>query len=266
MPDFSRSTSHRLVWPDPNADCACDAGHRQLIFGQNLQVSRMKAQTRADLVQLAQDRLEDLQYLSHVSEQIRAAVDMACVVEGKVLPVHSYVLMSASPVFSDVIASHFSGVIQGSSQSAILSVPLVGTKEQTAKEALQYIYTRCVFKASSPKKLLTVGECERLASFAHKYNIQSMLEDADGVIHKMLSSGFTLYTTLKREEAVKSAEVIIEWAAVADKVSLVKSLEHCEAWLVTKFKQYQKALPKLLQLRQEMIARIMQKVADRLPH
>ncbi len=54
----------------------------------------MKAQTTASLVHLAQDKLEDLQYLSHVSEQMRAAVDMACVVEGIILPVHSYVLMS----------------------------------------------------------------------------------------------------------------------------------------------------------------------------
>ena len=69
----------------------------------------MKALNRADLVELAQDKLKDLQYLSHVSEQMRAAVDMACVVEGKVLPVHSYVLMSASPVLSDVIASYFLG-------------------------------------------------------------------------------------------------------------------------------------------------------------
>jgi len=226
----------------------------------------MKAQTRAGLVQLAQDNLKDLQYLSHVSEQMRAAVDMACVVEGKPLPVHSYVLMSASPVLSDVIASHFSGVIQGSSQSAVLSVPLIDTKEQTAKEALQYIYTRCVFKASSPQKITTPQEGERLASFAHKYNIQSMLEDADVVIYKMLSSGFKLYEVLKKEDAVKDAEVIIDWAAFADKVSLIKSLEHCEAWLVIKFKQYQKALPNLLQLRQEVIARIMQRVADRLPH
>ncbi|DBB15733.1 TPA: hypothetical protein ACH3X3_003940 [Trebouxia sp. C0006] len=226
----------------------------------------MKAQTRADLVQLAQDKLEDLQYLSHVSEQMRAAVDMACVVEGMILPVHSYVLMSASPVLSDIIASHFSGVIQGSSQSAVLSIPLIGTKEQTAKEALQYVYTRCVFKASSPQKITSTQEAERLANFAHKYNIQSMLEDADAVIHKMLLAGFKLYNTLKVKDKVEDAEAIIDWAELADEVSLTKSLEHCEAWLVIIFKQYHKALPKLLQLRQEMIARIMQKVADRLPH
>ena len=147
-----------------------------------------------------------------------------------------------------------------------MSVPSVGTKEQTAKEALQYIYTRCVFKASSPEKITTTAESERLASFAHKYNIQSMLEDADAVIHKMLLSGFTLYKTLKSEQAAKDAEAIIDWAALADEVSLTHSLEHCEAWLVTKFKQYQGALPKLLQLRLQVIGRIMQKVADRLPH
>ncbi len=243
-----------------------DASQGQLISGQNLSVARMKAQTRADLVQLAQDNLTDLQYLSHVSEQMRAAVDMACVVEGKVLPVHSYVLMSASPVLSDVIASHFSGVIQGSSQPAVLSVPLVGTKEQTAKEALQYIYTRCVFKASSPEKITTAHEGERLACFAHKYNIQSMLEDADVAVHKMLSSGFKLCDTLQGEAAVKDPESIVDWAEFSDKVSLIKSLEYCEKWLVRQFKHCQKVLPKLLQLRQEVIAKILEGVADRLPY
>jgi len=200
-----------------------------------------------------------------VPEQIRAAVDMACVVEGKVLPVHSYVLMSASPVLRDVIASHLSGVIQGSSHVAVLSVPLIGTKEETAKLALQYIYTRCVFKASSPQQIDAFTEGKRLAAFAHKYNNQSMLEDADEVIHKMLLEGNVLkYETQKGEDAVKDAEGIIDLAAFSDKVSLIKTSQFCEAYLVIKFKHYQKALPKLLQLRQEVIARIMQGVADRL--
>ena len=154
-------------------------------------------------------------------------------------------------------------MIQGSSQPAVLSVPLVGTKEQTAKEALQYIYARCI-KASSPEKITTAQEGERLANFAHKYNIQSMLKDADAVIHKMLSSGFKLYDTLQGEAAVKDPESIVDWAEFSDKVSLIKSLEYCEKWLVRQFEHCQKALPQLLHLRQEVIARIMQGVADRL--
>lgn len=197
---------------------------------------------------------------------MRAAVDMACVAEGKLLPVHSYVLMSASPVLSDVIASHFSRVIQGSSQPAVLRVPLVGTKEQTAKEALQYTYARCVFKASCPEKIITSPEGERLARFAHKYNIQSMLEDADVAIHKTLLSCYTLRGILGGEAAVKHPESILKWAEFSDKMSLIKSLEYCEEWLVNRFKHCQKPLPKLLQLQQEVIARIMQGVADRLPY
>ncbi len=127
-------------------------------------------------------------------------------------------------------------MIQGNSQSAVLSVPLIGTNEQTAKEALQYIYTRCVFKASYPKQILTAQEGERLAYFAHKYNIQTLLEDADEVIHKLLSSQLSFaYYPAEGEDAVKNAETIIGWAASADKVSLTKTLQHCETWLVRQF-------------------------------
>lgn len=221
----------------------------------------MTAQTRADLVQLAQNTVKDLHYLSRLSKQMLSGIDMACVAEGKIFPVHSYVIMSASPVFSDVIASHFSAVIDGSSQSAVLQMPL-DTQEKTARKALQHLYARCAFDAATPHGIADAHEAETLAMFAHKYNIQPMLEDADSFILKSISKKDK--SLPEGEPAVKGAEGIIGWAAVADRLSMTKTLKHCEAWLVTNFTLYQMALPGLLQLPHEIVARVMQGVADRL--
>lgn len=222
----------------------------------------MTTQTRADLVQLAQKTVKGLTYLSRLPEQMLSGIDMACVVEGQVFPVHSYVIMSASPVFRDVTASHFSAVIIGSSQSAILQMPL-DTQEKTARKALEHLYARCVFDAATPHNIADATEAVDLAVFAHKYNIQPMLEDADSFVLNSISTKYE--SLLDNEAANKAAEEVIEWAAIADRLSMLKTLKHSEAWLVTNFKSYQMALPKLLQLPHEIIARVMQGIANRLP-
>lgn len=222
----------------------------------------MTAQTRAKLLQLTRNNVKDLHYLSHRSEQMLFGIDMACVAEGKVFPVHSYVIMSASPVFSDVIASHFSEVINGSSQSAVLQMPL-DTQEKTARKALQHLYAQCAFGAPTPHCIADVHEAENLAVFAHKYNIQPMLEDADKFVLESIS---TYESLLETGDAVKIAEELIEWAAIADRLSMTKTLARCERWLVTNFAFYEMALPKLLQLRHAIVARVMKGIADRLMH
>ena len=222
----------------------------------------MTVETRADLVQLAQHNLGDLHYLSHLPEQMLCGVDMACVSEGNIFPVHSYVIMSASPVFSDVIASHFSEAIKGSSCQALLHMPL-DAKEQTTREALQYMYSRCVFNAATPHHITSFHAAEHLAVFAHKYDIQPLLKAADSFIWRSTSSEYELDRCAGGEGAVKAAEKIIKLAANADSTSLKTTLDICVIWLIARFEFYQEALPQLLQLRHEIVARVMQGVADR---
>lgn len=224
----------------------------------------MTVETRADLVQLAQHNLTELHYLSNPSEQILSGVDMACVSEGSIFPVHSYVIMSASPVFSDVVASHFSEAIKGSSHRALLRMPL-DAKEQTTREALQYMYARCAFNAATPHHITDFHAAQQVAVFAHKYNIQPMLGDADSFVWNSILTKYEIDCGIRGgENVVKAAKEIIELAANADRLSTTKTSIYCETWLITRFKFYQEALPKLLQLRHEIIARVMQRVADRL--
>ncbi len=140
--------------------------------------------TRAELVQLAQTNLEGLAYLGNVSEQLLPAVDVACVIDQDILPVHSYVLMAASPVFAELVAAHFARIIKGDHQPEVITVPLPDTTE-AVKVALQYLYEQCSFKGKEPE-ITALDQAEVLASFAHKWNIQVMLEAADTFIQKSL--------------------------------------------------------------------------------
>ncbi|KAL0046372.1 hypothetical protein WJX82_010636 [Trebouxia sp. C0006] len=111
------------------------------------QVNRMSNLTRAELVQLAQTNLEGLAYLGNVSEQLLPAVDVACVIDQDILPVHSYVLMAASPVFAELVAAHFARIIKGDHQPEVITVPLPDTTTEAVKVALQYLYEQILVRA-----------------------------------------------------------------------------------------------------------------------
>lgn len=108
---------------------------------------RMSNLTRAELVQLAQTNLEGLAYLGNVSEQLLPAVDVACVIDQDILPVHSYVLMAASPVFAELVAAHFARIIKGDHQPEVITVPLPDTTTEAVKVALQYLYEQILVRA-----------------------------------------------------------------------------------------------------------------------
>lgn len=84
-----------------------------------LQAKLAAPKTKLELVQLAEDSVQDLEYLRQLSENMLPAVDMACTAEGQVFPLHSYVLMAASPLFSGLVAEHFSDVLKGSCKTEV---------------------------------------------------------------------------------------------------------------------------------------------------
>ena len=51
--------------------------------------------------------------------------------------------------------------------------------------ALQYLYEQCSFKGKEPE-IPSIDQAKVLASFAHKWNIQAMLEAADVFIQRTL--------------------------------------------------------------------------------
>jgi len=149
----------------------------------------MSSLTRAELVLLAQNNLKDLAYLGNVSGHLLPAVDVACVIDQDVLPAHSYVLMAASPVFAELVAAHCAGDIKGGSQPEVKTVPMPQTTAKTTKLALQYLYQQCSFGGKEPE-IVALDQAKTLASFAHKWNVQVMLEAADMFIQTTLAEAF----------------------------------------------------------------------------
>ena len=73
------------------------------------------------------------------------------------------------PSWDPRVHPHFSEVIKGSSQLAVLRIPL-DFQDKTAREALQYMYARCAFQAATPHHITDCNVAEQLSLFAHKYN------------------------------------------------------------------------------------------------
>ncbi|DBA77878.1 TPA: hypothetical protein ACH3X2_008307 [Trebouxia sp. C0005] len=234
---------------------------------------RMSNLKRAELVQLAQTNLKDLAYLGNVSEHLLPAVDVACVKDQDILPAHSYVLMAASPVFAELVAAHFAGVIKGDCQPGIITVPMPETTAETAKLALQYLYEQCSFRGKEPE-IAALCQAKGLASFAHKWNIQVMLEAADVFIRKTLAEvagpPATTYCSVRRKAVEANfdysnvAVYLIDTFAFAEKLHLVNSLEFCTAWLINHFRRFQGEYPKLFVLGQDNVIKIMRGVAKNL--
>ena len=127
----------------------------------------LKSNARAQLVELALCNLDSLPYLQGVYEHLLPAVDVACTTEGNTLPAHSYVLMAASPVLGELVATHFANVIKGGSPPEVITVPLTDTTEEAAKTALKYLYQHCSVRPEQPDTVETLNEATALAVFAH---------------------------------------------------------------------------------------------------
>ena len=228
---------------------------------------RMSSLTRAELVQLAQTNLKDLAYLGNVSGHLLPAVDVACVIDQDVLPAHSYVLMAASPVFAELVAAYFARVIKGDHQPEVMTVSLPDTTAEAVKVALQYLYEQCSFKGKEPE-IAALGQAKVLASFAHKWNVQAMLEAADVFIQKTLAEVSCPTTNYRRKpnfDYSKIAVYLIEWFALAETLHLVNSLETCTAWFINHFRSFQGEYPKLFALGQNNVIKIMRGVAKNMP-
>lgn len=142
--------------------------------------------TKLELVELARKNLQDLEYLPQVSANMLPAVDIACTAGDQTFPVHSYVLMAASPFFGELVAEHFSHLLKGSCITEVLVVPLTDTTPQSALAAFLFMYQQCSFKEMPAlyKRSKDIEDVTAMARFAHKWNVQQMLDACDACISK----------------------------------------------------------------------------------
>lgn len=123
--------------------------------------------TTLELVELARKKLQDLKYLT-VSANMLPAVDVACTAGDQIFPVHSSVLMAASPVFGELVAEHFSNLLKGSCKAEVLMVPLTDTTPQSAMAAFLFMYQQCSVQEMPHLDKRDSADVRAMASFAHK--------------------------------------------------------------------------------------------------
>ena len=182
------------------------------------------------------------------------AVDVACTAGDQIFPVHSYVLMAASPVFGELVAKHFSDLLKGSCKTEVLVVPLTDTTPQSAMAAFLFMYQQCSFQEMPDLDKRDSADVRAMASFAHKWNIQHMHEASDACISKHIAS---------QPSSGTGMDAVISCAQFAEKFHLEQTLTVCIYWIVCHFKAQKNRFPALFGLSQEVFVRVLQGVAER---
>lgn len=181
------------------------------------------------------------------------AVDVACTAGDQLFPVHSYVLMAASPVFGELVAEHFSSLLKGSCRTEVLVVPLTDTTPQSAMAAFLFMYQQCSFQKMPDLHKREAKDIQAMATFAHKWNVQQMLDASDACISECMA------------DTVHDLDTVIMCTQFAEKIHLEKTLEFCIMWIVLRLKTLEDKFPALLSLSQEVLVRVLQGVAANLP-
>ena len=195
----------------------------------------MATQTVQELVQLAQCNSQTLQYLHNLPEYMASTVDTALVVEDVIYPVHSFILLSASPIFADMVALHYAEVVAGKANNvaSVLAIPLLGSSKATTQVALQFIYQHLVLvKHETLPQVCNREEAEDLMQFAHRWNIQFFSSGVDSMLCDRLR---TCFGGQVREQDMITATKVLQYAVQADTMELPLSLAFCEQWLVRCF-------------------------------
>ena len=218
----------------------------------------MTLETIGELRHYAEANFGNFPYLQeNLPKSLVREVDSALIVEDKVLPVHRFVLITSSPVFSDLLAS---SPPDGGNSNNVVKIPLIGSAEQVTKMALYFMYERYARnKGEDPCAALDVAE--QLAEFGHKYDIQAVLNVSDRSFVKWLNQSDA---SSSQATIVGLASTIIKIAKLAENFDLNNTSSCCQAWLVSNFHRYPALYPELLQLRRDSMIGVLNGLSRRL--
>lgn len=163
---------------------------------------------------------EDLRqsYLNGLPEQFVKLADAALVAEGVSLPVHQAILAANSTFFGDIFLTaqeHQAG------RSDLLHCPLPGDKLEDVLTVLKYCYQSCTIFSCSKPALASAQDACSLARFAHKYDMQPLLQECELYL-------ITKAQTAENNHASVDIGAIVSWASVAETCHLTRLLAHCE--------------------------------------
>lgn len=161
-----------------------------------------------------------LGYLNGLPEHFVKLADAALVAEEVSLPVHQAILAANSSFFGELFLTaqeHQAG------RSNLLQCPLPGDKLQDVLTVLKYCYQSCTIFSCSKPTLASAQDACSLARFAHKYDMQPLLQECEAYLITQAQAAESNHTSLAVD-----VHAIVEWALVAETCHLTRLLAHCE--------------------------------------
>ena len=159
------------------------------------------------------------QYLHGFSEQFTKLTDVTLIAEGVELPAHQAILAANSPFFGDLFLSAPEG--QHDRPGAKLRCPLPGDSLDDVLTVLRYCYQNCTLFSSSKPRLQSAKDACSLARFAHKYDMQALLQECEIFLTAKAKAVETLQDTL-------DITSMVEWTSLAEECDMAQLLAHCE--------------------------------------
>lgn len=192
------------VLDKPRTPCRADDKPCKLPTMPELPECTLSEQSSVDLQERAHVNSRNVGYLDRLPKQLLDAVDVALIVEKVILPVHSFILMASSPIFSEILAAQLAER-KIKSSSAALEIVMVGENQPCVETALAYIYKRCSLSKGAPQ-IATTAEAKHLVKFGRKYNIQVLLDDSDAFMCRWLRSNFEVLDCFTGSKGVAVAQ------------------------------------------------------------
>lgn len=190
---------------------------------------------------------DNLDYMAQYPCQMLHTVDVHIVIAGCTLPVHSFVLMAASPFFSELISSHRS-VPGNSLMTSPVEVPLQDVTEEALRAALAYLYM-AMWPNRTSLVMKSFEQAKQLAQFGHKYHVVKLHIDADCFIRNWLRrGGFAEFRSIVEKGSSTDGRIVasatktkqqalsvISITNFAEMYHLTRTLDCCATWLAENF-------------------------------
>ena len=168
-------------------------------------------------------KLDDHLRSPGLSEQFALMADAHLVADGKLVPIHKSLLAAGSPVFSDLFLS----AANSNKSEDTDAFPMPGHTLADICKILKFLYKRTVTVATdTPSNDLwkSVEDARPILQFAHKFNMQTILQECDICLSRMAEAD--------SEGIFKDNESPVAWAELAEECGLKRLLANAELFMV----------------------------------
>lgn len=164
------------------------------------------------------------EYMQGVSDVYVGMADIVLVVEGVELPVHRDLLAANSDVFASLLVSSLPGKLN----NAKPRIPLVDDTLSEILTVLGYLYRHRKFSiGQGPVQPKSPDDVRALVKFAHKYNMEELLEGCEAyLIDEVPKTSGDTYVLFKRNE------LVVAWTELAEQCGLKRFLAYCERFMI----------------------------------